>query len=71
MIPRSNCAETLRHVTRIYNFSAGPAVLPEEVLAQAAETFDRPLRQAVLGPMVGYVDARSLDVFRDHRSNVL
>jgi phosphoserine aminotransferase len=25
-----------RPVTRVFNFSAGPAVLPEEVLAQAA-----------------------------------
>ncbi len=35
--PRTKCSEWRIIMKRVYNFSAGPAVLPEEVLRQAAE----------------------------------
>ena len=31
---------------RIYNFSAGPAILPEEVLKEAQENFEGPVALA-------------------------
>ena len=36
-------------MSRVYNFSAGPAVLPEEVLRTAAEEIRRVLTQKASG----------------------
>ena len=34
-------------MSRVYNFSAGPAVLPEEVLKEAADDGDEPPFQSI------------------------
>ena len=48
---------------RVYNFSAGPAVLPEEVLKEAAEEM---LDYRGCGMSVMEMSHRSKDVRSDH-----